>query len=88
MSESFNDDLAIHLARDFNQRLGNILPVRKWDSVYAGIIWKLRRDPAFDAFQLESDLWFAEIDSEPGVYVFYTLDLTARVVVLTDVRLL
>ena len=85
MTGPFGDEFAIQLARDFNERVQKI-PIREQDSVYSGIIWKLRRDPTFDAFNLESDSWFASIESVPSFFVFYTVDFENRVVVLTDVR--
>ncbi len=85
MSGPLGDEFAIQLVPDFNERVQKI-PIRERSSVYSGIIWKLRRDPTFDAFNLEANLWFANIESVPSFFVFYTVDFETRVVVLTDVR--
>ncbi len=85
MTAHFDDEFSINLAQGFNEQMRK-LSLREPDSVYSAIIWQFRRNPTYGASNYDADLWLVELESEPTIYVFFRVDLRAKVVVLTNIR--
>ena len=46
----------------------------------------LASNPRFSAHNIVGNRWVIQIESQPEIAVFYTIDEAAKVVTLTDIR--
>ena len=86
MNNFFADEYLIEQAADFNEKVEHTLPIRQWDSVSYGLTWQLASNPRFSAHNIVGNRWVIQIESQPEIAVFYTIDEAAKVVTLTDIR--
>ncbi len=84
--DRFFDEYVVEQVADFEERVERILPIREWDMVSYAFIWQLGHDPTFSAHNVDGDQWVIVLDGPPRLTVFYTIDETAKVVTLADVR--